>query len=204
MSPTLMPLLIAATVPLVIPAAILLGHRRRNGPMIVSSGLAAAAFAVFWLVLGGVTAFNGYTPADETGILTRIILLFCGVLLLLAGWALALGAAASARRLRWFALLVASGYLSFIAILISIVQPDACMFGPKPGVFPACTTGPNPLAELLVIAGYFAAPVVVLVYGSGAPALRRALADGLTASAITSTNTVPDADEFEVHLERME
>jgi len=51
-----------------------------------------------------------------------------GVLLLLAAWSLALGAAAQARRYRWFALLSVAGSLSLAVVYISVASPDLCLF----------------------------------------------------------------------------
>src|SRR5258707_7418618 len=85
-----------------IPAAILAGHRRPAGPIVVSSGGACAAFAIFWLVLGGIYALFG--PPSPRTFLSPLVL-FGTVLLLLPAWSLALGAPAQVRRYRWVSLL---------------------------------------------------------------------------------------------------
>lgn len=175
---------------LVIPAAIVLGHRRSNGPLVVCGGAALCAFAAFWLLMGGINSFRYGTPGGfPVGILT----FFGGILLLLAAWALALSAAAQARRWEWVGLLTAAGYLSVVAVIYSISPPDPCIFGPPPyyqGRFaPVCT--PHPFAYLLVIAGYLAGPAATLAYGLRPDGLRRssrALPEGVSVSSLRAAS----------------
>jgi hypothetical protein len=127
--PSLDQLLIAAFC-FVIPIAIVLGHRWLGGPVVVCSGTAFGIFAIFWL-------FAGSDPAANADILVC----FAGALLLLAAWVLALNAATQARRWGWVALLTAATYLSVIAIVYSISQPDPCIVGTNPELTPGYAMG---------------------------------------------------------------
>jgi hypothetical protein len=73
----------------VIPAAILLGHRRPTGPLLACAGASFGAFAVFWLLLGGI---NSLSSVESAGFLVTMLVFAGGVLLLLAAWTLALQA----------------------------------------------------------------------------------------------------------------
>ena len=195
--PSLQELLFAALC-LVIPAAIVLGHRRSTGPLVACGGAALCAFAAFWLLMGGINSFRYGTPGGfPVGILT----FFGGVFLLLAAWTLALSAAAQARRWEWVGLLTVAGYLSVVAVMYSFASPDPCIFGPPPnyeGQFaPACT--PHPVVYLLVIAGYLAGPAATLAYGLRPDGLRRssrALPDGLSVSSLRAAS-VPTEENFD-------
>jgi len=155
-------------VPLVIPVAILLGHRRPAGSLIVCAGGALGIFAVFWLILGGINSL--FFATSEGQLVSELGVLVSGLLLLIAAWALALHTAAQARHWWWVALLIVAGYLSFAAVVFSIATPDRCMFGlPSDttfifGIGSSCA-GPNLLAQLLVLAGYLAGPAAALAYG---------------------------------------
>ncbi|HEX8036937.1 MAG TPA: hypothetical protein VF510_23975, partial [Ktedonobacterales bacterium] len=180
--PSVQELLFAALC-LVIPIAIVLGHRRPNGPIVACGGAALTAFAAFWLLLGGINAV--YYDNRLASYLT----FFGGALLLLAGWALALSSAAQARRWEWVALLTTAGYLSVVAIIFSITQPNRCIFGPPPGAgqfYPICTAT-YPFAYMLVVAGYLAGPAATLAYGLRSNGLRRGsheLPEGLSVSSL--------------------
>jgi hypothetical protein len=186
---------------LVIPAAILAGHRHPAGPIVVSSGGACAAFAIFWLVLGGIYALFG-PPSPRTFVSPLVLL--GGVLLLLAAWSLALGAAAQARRYRWFALLSVAGSLSVAVVFISMARPDLCLSGPPPttNAFAFGCTAPNPTAQLLVAVGYLAGPAAATAYSlRGRGARTGALPEGLSVSPL---GAMTDADgEPEVWTERL-
>jgi hypothetical protein len=186
---------------LVIPAAILAGHRHPAGPIVVSSGGACAAFAIFWLVLGGIYAFYGGASGN---FLVGMLVVLAGVLLLLAAWSLALGAAAQARRYRWFALLSVAGSLSVAVVFISVSRPDLCLSGPPPTTNPyvLICPAPNPTAQLLVAVGYLAGPAAATAYSlRGRGARTGALPEGLSVSPL---GAMTDADgESEVWTERL-
>ena len=186
--PSLQQLLIAGLC-LVIPVAIVLGHRRPNGPIVVCGGAACGTFVVFWLLLGGINSLSG-VPAH---FLVSILTFFGGMLLLLAAWALALSAAAQARRWLWVALLTAAGYLSVVTIFFSVLQPNPCIYSQGPGsdsITRDCTTS-SPLVQLLVIAGYVAGPAASLAYGLRPDGLRRrvhTLPEGVSISSLRATS----------------
>src|SRR5258707_9753593 len=184
-----------------IPAAILAGHRHPAGPIVVSSGGACVAFAIFWLVLGGIYALFG-PPSPRTFVSPLVLL--GGVLLLLAAWSLALGAAAQARRYRWFALLSVAGSLSIAVVFISMARRDLCLSGPPPttNAFAFGCTAPNPTAQLLVAGGYLAGPAAATIYSlRGRGARTGALPEGLSVSPL---GAVTDADdEPEVWTDRL-
>ncbi len=176
--PSMQQLLVAALC-LVIPVAIVLGHLRLNGPIAVCSGAALIAFAVFWLLLGGFDSPAG--PVWPMNLLT----FSGGALLLLAAWVLALSVATQARHWWWIALLTTAGYLSTVAIVYSISQPNPCIFGPNPELSPGYKMGNvctaiYPVAYWLVFAGYLAGPAATLAYG-----LRP---DRLSASSLYATS----------------
>lgn len=173
-------LLVPAAVLLVVPLAIIVGYRRSVGSIVVSGALAAVTFAAFWLVLGGMNNLSGPTLPY------RIILLYGGVLLALATWALSLNAAAQARRWIWVGLLLVAGYCTLAAIYASFsIQP---CFDVSGGEF-SCAQ-PDPLRQALIFLGYLACPVAALVYGVYGAGARpfgrrvRRLPDGLTVSSL--------------------
>lgn len=184
--PSLQQLLVAALC-LLVPAAIVLGHRRPSGPIIICSSAALGAFAAFWLLLGGINSLyvRGASGSPPIGLL----LLFGGLFLLFAAWALALNAAAQARRTEWVILLTVAGYISVAAIIFSISQPDPCIFGPPPGVEPfglSCTAT-YPFERLLIIAGYLVGPAATLAYGlrlDGLSRRSRVLPEGVSVSSL--------------------
>jgi hypothetical protein len=186
---------------LVIPAAILAGHRRPAGPIVVSSGGACAAFATFWLVLGGVQGLDGGTSGN---VLVSFSVLFAGEFLLFAAWSLALGAAAQARRYRWVALLSVAGSLSVAVVTFSVSRPDPCLFilPSTANSFAFGCPSPNPLGQLLVVGGYLAGPAAAIVYSlRGRGARTGALPEGLSVSPL---GAMTDGDgEPEVWTERL-
>ena len=186
---------------LVIPAAILAGHRRPAGPVVITSGGACAAFAVFWLVLGGMYALNGETSAAHA--LVSVVVFFAGVLLLLAGWTLAVGAAAQAHRYRWVALLAATGSLTVAVVYYTTSHPDLCLVTspPSPYSYPPSCAQSDPLRQLLVAVGYLAGPVAAMVFSLRGSVLHgQALPQGAGISPLA----VAEADgEPDVWVERL-
>lgn len=183
--------LLVAALCLVIPVAIVLGHRWFNEPIAVCSGAAFIAFTIFWLLLGGTNPQTGVVWPGS------ILIFSGGALLLLAASALALNAATQARRWGWVALLTTAAYLSALAIVYSISQPDPCIFGPNPdlthgyGMGQVCTAV-YPLVYWLVVAGYLAGPVAALAYGLRPDGLRRTsrvLPDGLSVTSLRGTSS---------------
>jgi hypothetical protein len=175
-------ILLISAVSLVIPAAIVVGSRVRFGALVVSAGASAAAFVVFWFLLGGASGLDG--SDGPTGIVPVLVLLG-GLLLMFAAWALALHASAQVRLWPWVGLLTVAGVATFAAVLISISPPDPCIFGQRFG--PPAVCAPNPLAQLLVTAGYFALPAAALAYGLGfrvAASLSRTPPEGITVSQL--------------------
>ncbi len=158
MSPWLS-LLFIALVPMVIPVAILLGFRSPNGSLVITSVATIAAFAAFWVPLGGISGvksgFSAYYPLN-------FFFIGAALMLFVASWALGLTAAVRSRRWLWVALLLVAGYISAVAVIVSISAPDPCLFPPSyPLYYTYCQTS-NPLAEALIMAGYFLAPAAVL------------------------------------------
>ena len=199
----LTPLLLASTLVLLIPGAVVLGHRRPQGAIVVTAGASIAASAVFWLVLCGPNLFF-FGGSSENAIL-RLVLFFGDLLLWIAGWALALNAAAQARVWRWVALLTVCGPLSCLAFLVSIAPPTPCFFGqPQPQGFEggfACSA-PNPALQVLVIVLYVAAPAATLAF-----ALRDRLPhlgmvrSGPAVAALATSPTESGADDADGELD---
>ncbi|HEX6796665.1 MAG TPA: hypothetical protein VF116_02995 [Ktedonobacterales bacterium] len=205
----LRPLLLASTLVLVIPAAIVAGHRRPHGAIVVSAGASFAASAIFWLVLGGPSLF--FFGGGSENLAVRLVVFFGDLLLWTAGWALALNAAAQARSWRWVALLTLCGPLSCFAFLVSLAPPQPCFFGPPPqpqgfGGALECPA-PNPALQLLVIALYLVAPAAALAYAlrDRLPVRRVGPRDIAISSAEAATDVdTADADaELEMRTERI-
>jgi hypothetical protein len=166
---------------LVIPLAILVGMRRTNGAIIVSSAIAILA-VVF-------TAFRNIAPplasaSEGSNILDPVAYQIGGVSLL-AAWTLALAHAAQARRWRWFALLVVAGYLAYTISFLSALQPATiCSFNPGSGDFSACPPPNIPLVLMLALVQAIG-PVAILIYTLRAPGRRqRQLPEGLVVSSL--------------------
>jgi hypothetical protein len=150
---------------------------------------------------GGIyTLDNGASESPLVGVLVFV----AGVLLLLAAWSLGLGAAAQARRYRWFALLSVAGSLSVAVVFISIARPDLCLSGSPPttNAFAFGCAAPNPTAQLPVAGGYLAGPAAATIYSlRGRGARTGVLPEGLSVSPL---GTMTDADgEPEVWTERL-
>jgi len=169
------PFIIILAILLLIPAIILLGHRRPHGSIVLSSGAAIVVFAVFWLLGGTVGLYEGSTSADMVKVYIIQFLLLGGLVLLIASWTLSLNAAAQARRWLWQALLVLAGLITFCMVLLLIFIPPwqmPCFFMQNstpdstnvldPGAVPVCQPV-NPLIPILIIAGYFVGPVAALL-----------------------------------------
>ncbi len=189
------PLLLTALISLAIPLAILLGSRRPNGSLIVTSSGAILAFAVFWFPLGGMSGFQAgqHHPVD-------LIVYNGGLLLLLASWVLALGMSVQARQWGWIALLVGAGYLSMLAYLAAEDPPDVCIFPyPIEGITDFCHPL-NALEPVLIIAGHFFAPLAALapVVARRLIPRRLGLPDGLRISPLATTSESETDPEMRV------
>lgn len=166
---------------LVIPLAILVGMRRTNGAIIVSSAIAILA-VVF-------TAFRNIAtplaPASEGNNVLATVASQIGGVALLAAWTLALAHAAQARRWRWFALIVVAGYLAYaISFLSEFLPATTCTFNPDSGDFSACLQ-PNVALVLALALGKAIGPVAMLIYALRAPGRRqRQLPEGLVVSSL--------------------
>jgi len=181
---------------LVIPAAILAGHRMRGGSILVTSGGAILAFAVFWAagLTGGFSRGNTFNL--DAFFYVYIYVFFGGVILLLSAWALALAGAMSERRWVWVALLNPAVYLTFVALVAILLSPYfSCMFSPQQ---PYCLSANASLWESFIAAS-FIGPVAVLLYALRPYFTRRgALPAGLRASRlgapdVADTDTEPAA-----------
>jgi hypothetical protein len=150
----------AAAIFLLVPLAIIIGHRRPTGAVIVSGFLASVAAIVFWIFLGGMRALNEDLGPDRRMIM--LFLLYGEVLLLITAWTLALHSAVWARRWGWVFLLVVSGYISFTALIIGIssTNPCAIYFGSES----VCAEA-SPLVSLALYASHLVGPVVATLYG---------------------------------------
>src|SRR5215470_2108232 len=129
--------LLITSLSLIIPLAIVLGHRHPTGALLLSGGGSLVAFSALWLVFDGSRLLDGSNTSPDGGTdggeIARAILLVLGTLLLLAAWTLALNAAAQARRWEWVVLLVLAGFLSLAALVTVLYLPDGCLAGPPEG-----------------------------------------------------------------------
>lgn len=170
---------------LVIPAAIIIGHRVRGGPLFVIGGGALLAFLIFWLsVLDG---------ASSDYAITVFYVFLGGMLWLLGAWALALADAARERRWVWVALLSFAVYFTVVALLAALLSPyAACLFGSQQ---PYCVSA-NQNEQTLLRVGSFIAPVVIMLYALRASVLRRdAPPAGLSASHLSDAPNAEPGDE---------
>lgn len=174
-------LLIPAGLLLVVPLTVIPAFARPTGSIIVSAALGTAALAIFWLALGGinVSVFNG----------VNMITLLIGLLATLTAWALSMNAAAQTRRWVWVAVLVVAGYLTYLAIFVSMSTFQPCY--PEADFTMTCPPE-DPLRHALIIAGYLVCPVAALVYGAR-PSLRRARKP-LEGLVVSSLRAAPSAD----------
>lgn len=156
-----LPVLLIAAMSLIIPLAIVLGHRHPTGALLLSAGGSLVAFSALWLVFDGSGLLDG-TGGTASGEIFRAVLFALGTLLLIASWTLALNAAAQARRWEWIVLLVLAGFLSFAALVAVLYLSDGCPAGPPEGGFGPCV--PAPAAQTLIMAGTLAGPAAALAY----------------------------------------
>jgi hypothetical protein len=180
---------------LVIPAAILAGHRMPGGPILLTSGGALLAFAVFWSA--GLT--GGFSPGNTfnySAFIVYIFVFFGGVILLLGAWALAFAGAMGERRWVWVALLNPAVYLTFVALVAILLSPYfSCMFQPQQ---PYCQSANASVWKSFITAS-FIGPVAVLLYAlrpnfarrSGLPAGMRATPLGAPDAADTAVEPNP-------------
>ena len=158
----LLPVLLVAATSLIIPLAIVLGHRHSTGALLFSGGGALVAFSALWLVFDGSHLFDGPDAPPDGGMIPRALLIVLGTFLLIAAWALALNAAAQARRWKWIVLLVLAGFLSFAALFAVLFLQDACPMPGIPSAHEACTLALP--AQLPIMVGSLAGPAAVLAY----------------------------------------
>lgn len=158
----LLPVLLVAATSLIIPLAIVLGHRHPTGALLLSGGGALVAFSALWLVFDGSQLLDGPDAPPDGGMIPRALLIVLGTFLLIAAWTLALNAAVQARRWEWLVLLILAGFLSFAALVAVLFLQDACPMPGIPGAHEACTLALP--AQLPIMVGSLAGPVAVLVY----------------------------------------
>lgn len=175
-------LLIPAGLLLVIPVATISMFARPTGSIIVSGAMAATALAVFWFALGGMNPYGMFGGVN-------LIVLAIGLLATITAWTLSLNSAAQTRRWVWVAVLVIAGYLTYLAIFVSMSTFQPCY--PEADFTMTCPPE-DPLRHALIIAGYLVCPVAALVYGAR-PSLRRARKP-LEGLAISSLRAAPSAD----------
>jgi hypothetical protein len=170
LSALLQPMEIAAVF-LLTPLAIIIGHRRPTGAIVVSGSVATVAAIAFWIFLGGYPAVVGFGAETPTNPVLLDLMLYGGLVgglvLLITAWTLALRSAASARSWGWFFLLVVSGYISISALIIAISLPNLCTVGQ---VIPFFNTGPDcaEASSLVTVAfqtSHLLGPAVATLYG---------------------------------------
>ena len=186
-----LPVLLIAAMSLIIPLAIVLGHRHPTGALLLSGGGSLVAFTAFWLVFTGSSLLDGTNSPPQGGTsggeIARAVLFALGTLLLLAAWTLSLNAAAQAGRWEWIVLLVLAGFLSFAALVAVLYLSDGCPAGPPDGGFGPCAL--TPAAQMLIMAGTVAGPAAVLAYRRRPRVRWRAgLPEGLSTSRIGATH----------------
>ena len=163
---TLLPVLLITAMSLIIPLAIVLGHRHPTGALLLSGGGSLVAFSALWLVFDGSSLLDGPNSSPQGGTaggwIARAVLIALGTLLLLAAWTLSLNAAAQARRWEWIVLLVLAGFLSCAALVAVLVLRDACPVPGLPDAYGPCAL--TPAAQLPIMAGTVAGPAAVLAY----------------------------------------
>lgn len=187
--------------PLLIPLVIIVTRKRGNGALIACSVIALLCYGFLWLSLFGST--STLFPMLLTGTLSplRYALYIIGNFLMLAAWVLALHDAAQARRGRWLAALVITGFLSVSGTTLLF---DPCeLIGLIAGPNAAC--GPvSPALSQLMAAIPLAGPIAALVYALRArgPRPRGATPDGLSVSPLSTP--MDDGDgELELRTERL-
>jgi hypothetical protein len=160
-----------AAVFLLVPLAIIIGHRRPTGAIIVSGFGATVAALAFWIFLGGIQGVVGLGAETPINPLLLDLALYGGLVgglvLLIAAWSLALNSAASVRRWGWVLVLVVSGYLSFVALISAISTRDPCLIGQGISTFytsPACG-GASLLVSVAFQTSHLLGPAVATLYG---------------------------------------
>jgi hypothetical protein len=201
-------LLEISSICLVVPVAVVLGHRWPGGAIVVSGGAALAASIIFWILIGGTAAFEGVGAVNSV---VAGILEVAGALLLLAGWTLSINRAATSRGWLWVFLLVVAGYISFATQVIAIAEPAVCFPGiahPYSVAYNLLCSEQNPYLPLIFNLAHVIGPAVVLLYGlvavrAGAGATRSAAASlggrrwpppGLYISPLTSAAAEADTE----------
>jgi hypothetical protein len=150
---------------LVVPVAVLLGHRWQGGAIIVSGGASLAAAIIFWILLGGTSAFGSVGSVNPV---VASLLEIAGVVLLLAAWTLSINGAATSRSWLWVFLLVIVGYISIATQVIAVAEPAACFPGiahPYSVVYTLLCSDNNPYLPLLFTLAHILGPAVVLMHG---------------------------------------
>lgn len=171
---------------LAIPLAILLGMRRANGAIIVSS--TGAILGVVFDALRATANPFAYRMLDYNS--PELLVSQAGRYLFLAAWTLALASSVRARPWPWFALIVGAGYLSFAVTLLPNVQLGACASGIGDSACPQ----PNQVFMLLLVLAQAVGPIVTIVYALRMSRRRqRQLPEGLVVSSLRD-ETAPDED----------
>jgi hypothetical protein len=134
----LLPVLLIAAMSLIIPLAIVLGHRHPSGALLLSGGGSLVAFIALWLVFDGSRLLDGSNTSPDRDATGGVIARGALLALVLAAWTLALNAAAQARRWEWIVLLVLAGFLSFAAVVAVLYLPDGCLAGSPEGGRTVC------------------------------------------------------------------
>lgn len=176
------PVVLIGSLALVIPLVIILGQRLRGGPTAVASGGALLGIAAVWLLLR-----TAYTPTGLNGwaVLLTIIGLAGGILLLVAGWTLALADAAQSQRWGWLAVLCFTMFLNVAAMYNTYGTAYATCFAQPAQPWQEMCASINPIAEALVILGWFVGPATSLVYALRLHAPQsHALPDDLSVSSL--------------------
>jgi hypothetical protein len=189
--PVLLPVLLVAATSLIIPLAIVLGHRHPTGALLLSGGGALGAFSALWLVFDGSRLLDGPNAPLDGGMIPRVLLIVLGTFLLIAAWTLSLNAAVQARRWEWLVLLILAGFLSFAALFAVLFLQDACLIPGSLATYGPCTLALP--AQLPIMVGSLAGPMSVLAYRlRGSVPWRVGLPEGLSISRL---GTADDAGE---------
>lgn len=168
---------------LVIPAALIIGHRMRGGPLLVIGGGALLGFAAFWLIGAQVT------PGIFIRSTMRSYIFFGSVTLLLGAWSLALEQSLRARRWVWVAPLCLAVYLTFVSLFAILITPlSFCLFSSQQ---PYCSTVGAGVWTAL-ISGSFIGPGAIMLYALRPYIARR---DAPPAGLHTSRLGAPDVAE---------
>jgi hypothetical protein len=201
-------LLVTSSAFLVVPVCVLLGGRRSSGALIITGGAALAASIVFWIVLGGYSSVNNLLVAPP---IVATVLSSATSILLLAGWTLAIHAAATSGKWLWVFLLVVAGYISILAVYVGLNPVLICLSDATlthPPISAILCGEPNSLRQLLFDLVHVLGPLLTLIYGllsarAGAGAIRPAVASsagkhgsppGLYISPINSAGLEEDTE----------